>query len=542
MLEPKTKSLNAAVPRNATLQSSPMPPRTFQSALQLGIVMALIKLAFHVITNLWQAHLGYGFHRDELYYLVCGRRLAWGYVDQAPLVGIQAWLALHLFGDTLTGVRLLSALAGAGRALLTGLLCWQLGGRRGAQFLAMLCVLMAPQYVGLDSFISMNSFESLFWIGFLMLLLAMQHGRSSRYWLLAGVLAGLGLLNKPSMVFFLVAVLAALLFTPQRRLLWNRFFVLAVGITLLLVLPYLLWQHSHHWPTWEYLRFEKTGGKYVKLSTLDFLQAPIDLLLPITLPVWTGGLFLLLRDKQPHSLRWLGFSFVLFSLLMWRLGAKDYYVAPIYPLLLAAGGLLWERVFAGRIFLRWRIPCLALFTTATVVYGLIVMPMAVPVFSAEGWAKYLRLTGQHTEEHEHVVVSILPQWFADRYGWPELAGQVKSIMDALPAKDRDQIGILCDNYGEASAINFFDRKAQLPFAMSGHNNYFIWGTKGYHGDVLLLVTGQTPQQLHSTYASVQVVGQMHSPLALPSEQKAIYLVRSRVRPLAEDWPSYRWYF
>ncbi|HEY2038816.1 MAG TPA: glycosyltransferase family 39 protein, partial [Edaphobacter sp.] len=192
---------------------------SFRDALRLALLFAAIKLLFHIATNLWQAHLGWGYFRDELYYIICGRHLAWGYVDHGPIVAVQARLSETIFGKSLAGIRMLSAFAGATRVFLTGLLAWSLGGRRPAQALAMICILVAPQYLGIDSFLSMNSFESMFWMPCLLALILILRGGTERWWLLFGVSAGIGLLNKPSMAFFLVALLIALLLTPQRRLL-----------------------------------------------------------------------------------------------------------------------------------------------------------------------------------------------------------------------------------------------------------------------------------------------------------------------------------
>src|ERR1700686_3196495 len=175
------------------------PDLALRSALRLALLFAAIKLVLHVAANLWEAHIGYGYFRDEFYYLLCGRHLAWGYVDHGPIVAMQARLSELLFGHSLAGLRLLSALAGAARVFLTGLLAWSLGGRRAAQGLAMLGVLVAPYYLGIDSFLSMNSFESMFWMLCLLALILIERGRTERLWLLFGASAGVGLLNKPSM-------------------------------------------------------------------------------------------------------------------------------------------------------------------------------------------------------------------------------------------------------------------------------------------------------------------------------------------------------
>ena len=223
---------------------------SWKPVVQLALAFAAIKFAIEFIGNLLAQHFGYGIFRDEMYYIVCGRHLAWGYVDQTPMVALQARIAGMLFGfHNLALFRSFSALAGAVKVFLTGILAWQLGGRRIAQVIAMIAVLIAPVYLGIDSFLSMNSFEPVFWMGCMVLVLLMVAGQSPKWWVVFGILGGLGLLNKPSMAFFLVALLVGLLLTPERRILWSRWSLAAIGLIVLISLPYLLWQIHHQWPT-----------------------------------------------------------------------------------------------------------------------------------------------------------------------------------------------------------------------------------------------------------------------------------------------------
>ena len=321
---------------------------SLQSALRLATLFAVIKLVLHIATNLWEAHIGYGYFRDELYYIICGRNLAWGYVDHGPGVAIQAKLALALFGKSLAGMRMLSAIGGAGRVFLTGILTWSLGGRRPAQGLAMLGVLVAPQYLGTDSYLSMNSFESVFWMGCLLALILIVRDGSDKLWLLFGISGGLGLLNKPSMTFFLVTLLAAILLTPQRRVLFNKWAAAGVALLILIALPNLIWQIHNHWPTLEFLRNGQIENKNIKLSPLAFIGKQILNLQPATILIWGAGLIWLLRNPLAKNWRWLGLSYLFFLAVMMALHAKDYYVAPIYPILFAAGGIAWEQRFASR--------------------------------------------------------------------------------------------------------------------------------------------------------------------------------------------------
>src|SRR5271156_4156048 len=156
-------------------------------ALQFAAIFALIKLAIQVGATIYTTHIGYGYFRDEFYYIICGRFLDWGYVDQSPMVALQARLAILLFGKSLVGIRMFSALAGAIRVFLTGLIAWSLGGRRAAQFLAMLAGIVAPCYIALDGFLSMNSFESIFWMGCILTVIWLARGASPKWWLLVGL-------------------------------------------------------------------------------------------------------------------------------------------------------------------------------------------------------------------------------------------------------------------------------------------------------------------------------------------------------------------
>ena len=268
---------------------------SWKPAVQLALAFAAIKFAIEFIGNLLAQHFGYGIFRDEMYYIVCGRHLAWGYVDQAPMVALQARIAEMLFGFRhLALFRSFSALAGAVKVFLTGILAWQLGGRRIAQVMAMIAVLIAPVYLGIDSFLSMNSFEPVFWMGCMVVVLLMVAGNSPKWWIMFGVLGGMGLLNKPSMAFFLVALLIGLLLTPQRRILWSRWTLAAVALIVVIALPYLLWQIHHQWPTLVWLNNVNHSHKNVKLGPLAFVGAQIMMLNPISIFLLLPGLVWLL--------------------------------------------------------------------------------------------------------------------------------------------------------------------------------------------------------------------------------------------------------
>jgi hypothetical protein len=515
---------------------------TLQAAIRLALLFAVMKLVLHIAANLWEAHIGYGYFRDELYYIICGRNLAWGYVDHGPGVALQAKLSLAIFGRSLAGIRMLSAAAGAGRVFITGMLAWSLGGRRPAQALAMLGVLVAPQYLGTDSYLSMNSVESIFWMGCLLALILIVRGGSEKLWLLFGVSAGLGLLNKPSMTFFLMALLVALLLTSQRRLLFTRWAAVGVAALVLIALPNLIWQIHHHWPTLEFLHNGQVENKNIKLSPLAFLGKQILNLQPATVLIWGAGLVWLLRNPRAKSWRWLGLTYIFFLVVMMALHAKDYYVAPIYPILFAAGGIAWELRFANsRAVAQDRVFAFPIMETLLVVAGALILPMSIPTMRPSTWIAYTKATHlyQASGNTENESSGPLPQFYADRFGWQEEVDEVSRIYHSLSPEDQKQVGIYCSNYGEASAINFLGH--DLPTAISGHNNYWLWGPHGVTGEVMIVVNGATPEEMRKFYDSVEVAGRMDNPLSMPFERRNIYLVRGRHKNVVEDWLDFKHY-
>jgi hypothetical protein len=516
---------------------------TLREAISLAVIFASIKLLLHLGTNLWEAHIGYGYFRDELYYLICGRHLAWGYVDHGPIVALQARFAELAFGHSLAGIRMLSALAGAARVFLTGLLAWALGGRRAAQGLAMTGILLVPQYLGLDSYLSMNSFESIFWMSCILALILILRGRSEKWcWILFGISGGVGLLNKPSMTFFLVALLIGLLLTPQRRLLFSRWAAVGVAMLILIALPNLLWQIHNHWPTLEFLRNGQLENKNIKLGPLAFFATQILNLQPIAIFLWIPGLIWLLRNSSAKQWRFLSYTYLLFLVLMMALHAKDYYVIPIYPVLFAAGGIAWEQRFSHRRLVRvnsgYGFP---VYQTTLIVAGLISLPMAIPVMRPSTWVAYAK--GLHvyqtTGNTENTSSGILPQFYADRFGWQEEVDGVTRIYHSLTPEDQAKVAIYCSNYGEASAINFLGHN--LPTAISGHNNYWIWGPNGATGDVMIVINGASPEQMHKYYDSVEIAGRMENPFSMPYERRNIYLVRGRHNNVTIDWKDFKHY-
>jgi hypothetical protein len=507
------------------------PDPALRAALRLAAAFAAIKLLFQFALTLYTTHLGYSYFRDEFYYIACGHHLAWGFVDHGPIVALQARLGEILFGDSVFGMRVLSAFAGAFALFLTGVLTWALGGRRAAQSLAMTALFVAPITIAMGGFLSMNSFEPMFWTGCILAIVLLLRGRSAALcWTAFGISAGLGLLNKPSMAFFLAALGLGLLLTPQRRILFTRWSALGIALLLLLALPNVLWQIHNHWPTLEFLHNGRIHHKNAELPPLQFFLAQALQMHPLNAFLWITGVVALLRTKSIQNARWLGLNYLIFLVLMAALHAKDYYLAPIYPALFAAGAIAWEFRFArSRAVERGFAYAFPIYQTILLLTGALILPMASPILRPGPWLTYthaLHLTRPQDETEE---TSDLPQFYADRFGWQEMTDQVAAAYRSLSPADQAQVCIVGDNYGEAGAIDFFNRTQHLglPPAISHQNNYWIWGPHGCNGKVVLDISDDGAADLHNYYQSVEIVGTVNVPHSMPEERRHIYLLRNR---------------
>lgn len=482
----------------------------------------------------------YGYFRDELYFLDCARHLDWGYVDHAPMIGLWAKIAL-LLGGSLPALRMLPALAGAGLVVLTGLLAWRLGGGRYAQGMAALAVLAAPIYLVIDGLLSMNAFEPLFWMGAVYALLSTLGGETTEAggsagrsgWIAAGVLLGLGLMNKHSTAFFGIALAAGILLTRERRALRTRWPFLAAAAVLLIFLPNILWQVRHDFPTLEDLENVAREGKNVALGPVDFLRQQIFIMHPVLFPLWLAGLVWLLLARRGRY-RMLGWTYLVFYALLFALKGKNYYLAPIYPMLLAAGSVALESG-ARRLRGRGRLVAQAACVTLVVAAGSVTAPLALPLLDPEDYVAYEKRLGISPPKTEVAHRGPLPQAFGDQFGWEELVAEVARIYDALPPEERAKTGIFANNYGEAGAINLFGPRYGLPRATSAHQTHFLWGPGENPADNFIVLQDDR-ESLERVCTSVEEVAVHSHPWGMAEENNPIFVCRGLRPPLAELWP------
>lgn len=477
---------------------------------------------------------GYGFFIDELYFMACSQHLSWGYVDMPPLTAVQAWAGRALFGDSLLAIRIFPTIAAAGLVVLTGAIVRQLGGGRFAQALAALAVLLAPFNLSFGSYLSMNSIEPLLWMGCAAILIQIIRTGDLRLWLWFGVLAGIGLENKDTMVLFGFALIMGLMLTPERRLMATRWFIFGGLAAFAIFLPNLIWQIQHHFPHLEMLANIKRSGRNVAIGPLGFIGWQLLGMQPLTAPIWLCGLYAFMFGPAGKPYRALGYAYLLAMTILLLTGGRFYYLAPAYPMLMAAGAVIIENwtAQAGRGWLR------PAYTAAVAISGAITSLNVLPLLPPQAYIAYTRFMGFSQPKFETRKASDLPQFLADRWGWPEMAATTSKVYDDLPTDQRAKTAIFGSNYGEAGAIDFYGPDLGLPKAISGHVNYWYWGPRNYTGESVI-VLGADRARLERVFATVEPKATVGNPYAMDSEHFTIYLCTQPKggQTLEEIWPT-----
>jgi 4-amino-4-deoxy-L-arabinose transferase-like glycosyltransferase len=509
----------------ASVVDSEVRGRTYAFA---GVVIAVaaIKLLLHIYAARF-----YGYFVDELYFIACSDHLSWGYVDQPPLIVVSVKLARVLFGDSLQSIRFFAALAGAGSVVLAGLIARELGGKRFAQGLAAQAVLCAPLYLSMNHYVSMNAFEPVFWMTCAFLILRFINTGNQKLWLWFGLVAGIGLNNKYSIAIFGAGIVLGLLLTPHRRV-FLRPWIWAGGlIAFVLFLPNLIWNIQHYFPFVKLMANIRRSGRNVPLTHLQFLGLQAVLMLPASLPLWLTGLWFYLGSPPGRPYRVLGWTYLGVLSVMWLPNGRPYYVGPAYPMLFAAGAVMFESWFS-RPSLHWLKPS---YVVLLIVMAAVAAPLAIPILPVESYIRYARTIHIAQPRIETHRLGPLPQFFADMYGWEEMTAVVAKAYNALPADVRAHTAIFGSNYGQAGAIDLFGRKYGLPKAIATHQSYFFWGPRDYTGDSVI-VMGVHREELEHMFTSVKEVGTVYHPYSMPYEHFTVFYCRGIKIPLPQLWP------
>ncbi len=383
--------------------------------------IAMVYFALHLVTS-----TRYGYFRDALYYLACSEHLAFGYVDQPPMIAVLGWFTRHTIGTSLPALLLWPALAGAGRIVLTAAIAREVGaGRFGIVLAAVLAATPGVWWV-VDHQFAMNGFEPLIWGGLVFVILRLIKTGNGKLWLIYGVIAGVGLQTKYSVIVFAAALIAGVLLTRQRKVLFTPWILAGGAIAFLIFLPNLIWNIQHDWPFLELMRNIRATGKDVVLSPAGFLLQQALMMNPASFPFWFGGLLFLFFSRDAKSYRALGWTFTITIAFFLITRGKDYYSAPAYVIVLAAGAVATEAIINT---LRTR----ALLKTACFAWLMLgvlpLLPLVLPVLPIDTFLRYQsHLPFEVPKTETSFVGETLPQYYADEFPWPGLVAAVAAFI------------------------------------------------------------------------------------------------------------------
>jgi 4-amino-4-deoxy-L-arabinose transferase-like glycosyltransferase len=504
-----------------------LPPRPAFAA-GLVLLQAALKLGLHVAVNL---RTPYGVHRDELLYLGMGRHLRLWEMDFPPAIAVVAEVSRTLLGDSPAGIRLAPALLGAALVVLAGVIARELGGGRAAQGLAAFCVLTSPLFLRSANLLQPVVIDQVVWTTALYAVLRLSRGETPRDWILLGLILGLGLLTKFTVGFIGLGIAAAVLLSPLRAALLTPWPWSGVAAALAVGAPSLVGQIRLGFPVLGQMA-DLREGQLERLTPLDFLGE--QLLWGPAVVLAIAGLYGLLASPALRPFRPVGWSIAVAFVLLLLLQGKAYYAGPLYPTLYAAGAVLLERAAHRRVGEVLQTAAVAVLFA----FGLVVLPLGVPILPPAEMAAYARALGVTAAVRTNTgEMGALPQDFADMLGWEEQVAAVARVYHALPADLRERAVLVADNYGEAGALELYGPRHGLPEVVSPAGSYWFFGPGDRPGDVVLTV-GVTADALRQYFDSVETVAVAGHPWAVEEERQVPISVGTGARmTLQELWPK-----
>ena len=488
------------------------------------LIVAFISLLAHVLVG-----NNYGYFRDELYVLAMSQHPAFGYVDVPPLVPWITALPRLLTGNALWAIHVISALVCAATIILTGLMARLLGGTRWVQGLAALASATALVLLATGSTYTYDVFDTFWWTLAATILIALLRDERPQRWLWFGLVVGLGLLTKETILFWGFALIVGLLLTRQRRLLFTRWTVFGGLIAFALVSPFLLWNAFNGWASLQYWagysHNQLAGG-----SPLTFLINQILGMNPLSVLLWVAGLWYFF-SKRGARYRVFGWAYLMLFVLFMALGGKTYFLAPAYPPLFAGGAVL-----VGTWRVRWR-RWVAVYPVLLVICGVGLSPAVMPVLPP---SVYLQVYGTSSSAGAGDSYG-LPQSLADRFGWQQQVALIAQVYHSLPPDEQRVACIFTSNYGEAAALVQFGGRYHLPEPISGHNAFYLWGPQGCSGQVVITIN-IAPQDAARGFSSVTLAARTSCAACVDFENQApILILRQPTEPFAVMWAQSKHY-
>jgi hypothetical protein len=460
-----------------------------------SVPWAVLAVAGLMVAVLLAVSGAYGFHGDEMYFVVAGQHPAFGYVDQPPLTPLLSAASVALLGVSPTAVRVLPALEMGLIVILVALIAGDLGGSRRAQVLAAVTAAISG-YLGAGHLDTTTDPDLLAWALVVWLLVKLLAGGDRRLWLVVGVVTGIGLENKDTLLFLGAGLAVGLVIARRWDVVRSPWAWAAIGIALLLWAPNLVWQAANGWPQ---LTMAQAISGYAGDNRGQFVPLLWLFTGPFLFPVSAAGLIWMLRTKEAAPWRAIGSAALIALVLVYLTGGKAYYVLGSVPIFMAAGAIVTDRWLARGHF-RFKVGS---FATAAVLSGALIALLTLPVLPVATFAK-----------------SSLPATVPDtanQFGWPQFVATVQGTVAALPADERAHAVILTNDYSEASPLVLLG--SGLPPIYSGHNAYWAWGPPPPDRTVVIHVGDWRPADYGQFFTGCQVVATVDNGLGIQNGEQ-----------------------
>ncbi len=489
--------------------------------LIISLISVIFQLSFY---NLFE------FHRDELLYFSLGQHLALGYHSVPPFIGFLAFVSAKLFGYTLFAAKFFPALAGGILIYLSGIIAKELKGGLYAQILTAISLLVSLLFIRAFGLFQPVVFDILFWTLAIYLFILYLNSNQPKYILLFGVAIGIGFLNKYNILFLVISLFIAIIFTQHRKIYTLKHLYIAALVGFAIVLPNIIWQITNGFPVISHMT-ELRDSQLVNMSPATFLSEQLLMLIPSTI-IAIPAIFFLLISKHMKDYRVLGYYAVTVLAIFLLLDGKTYYTAGIYPMLIASGAVVFERILK-KIYSR------IILIAILLVLGYINLPMGKPIYKPEKLVVYFdkveKLTGNNAiRRDEDNNYNKLPQDYSDMLGWEELTSITNKAWQLV--QNKNSAFIYAENYGQAGAICVIGKKYQLPNALSFSDNFRFWLPKNFPTEVteFIYINDELGEDVRELFMDIQEVGKINNPLAR-EYGTTVYLCRNPKRSFNKFW-------
>jgi hypothetical protein len=502
------------------------------------IFFAFVKFAVHMLT----AQVG-GYYCDELYTIDLSKHLAFGYVDLPPLVPALIALTRALLGESLLAIHFVPALAGSATLVFVCLITREFGGKLFATAVSALCYLISG-WVWMNTFFGYDSFDQLWSAIFLFLLVRLIKTENKKLWIGLGLMAGIAVMTKTTILYYGPGFLIALLISKYRGHLLTRWPWLGAGLFMVIVSPYIAWEFANHWPSLEYW---KNYSEFLYRATpIEYFIALFVSVNPVAFPIIVAGLYRIFRRFEDVNYHFIGILFLITTVLLFSLHARYHMLAALFNPLIAAGSVFFEEALSGIDLskIRWKKSIQTAVIAVLVAGGVIALPSGVPMLPPDQMKQYVHIFGFY---HQAAKIDKnsppeFPLSYGYRHGWDSLVKTVADVYHGLSPEEQAKVGgILTDWYGPAGAIDLLGPQYGLPRALSGHMNYFLWGPGDSSWEVMIVISWGTGRY-GMAFSDCQKVDTISSDVSGPGiNGELVYVCRNPTRPIKDIWPYLKYY-